>query len=219
MGFARFLSLSYSSYSVCIYNIYNITVCNNYILFVRLWANSFRATDEHKLRALYLHLKSVLLMSFVIYVLYMCTYMCIVCVMYLRVCILVFIRVCVCVRICSDALRPTTTFVSRPRNVNVALSSSRAKRWSQVRERPHGLRLVRLSRTHGEGDFGTYIINNRITRRYDTTRRWWNVRRDRATHTSRMSLAYVGCYYWCVRFAFQASRELLRLGGLEGGTF
>lgn len=194
MGFARFfLSLSYSSYSVCIYNIYNITVCNNYILFVRLWANSFRATDEHKLRALYLHLKSVLLMSFVIYVLYMCTYCVCMCNVF----------TCVCSCVCAYVSVPTrpTTFVSRARNVNVALSSSRetliaSERTSvRIASRP----FVTHTHTHGEGDFGTYIINNRTTRRYDTTHRWWSVRRYRATHTSWWACV-CGCYWCAIRF-------------------
>lgn len=90
--------------------------------------------------------------------------------------------VCVRTYIYSDALRPTLTFVSRAQNVNVALSSSRETLIASERT---SVRIAsRLSHTHGEGDFGTYIINNRTTRRHDTTRRWWNVRRDHATHTS-----------------------------------
>lgn len=194
MGFARFfLSLSYSSYSVCIYNIYNITVCNNYILFVRLWANSFRATDEHKLRALYLHLKSVLLMSFVIYMYCTCVHMCM-CVCNVFTCV----TVCVCVYSCMCAyVSISTRYVRRRsflvREMSTSLRRRRAKRWSQVRERPYGLRRVRLSHTYGEGDFGTYIINNRTTRRHDTTRRWWNVRRDRATRTRWWWACVRGC--------------------------
>lgn len=111
----------------------------------------------------------------------MCTYVLCMCNVFTCVCTRVCVRV---LRICCDALRPTT-FVPRARNVNVALSSSRETLIASERT---SVRIAsRPSVTHTrEGDFGTYIINNRTTRRHDTiTRRWWwNVRRDRATHTS-----------------------------------
>ena len=105
---------------------------------------------------------------------------------------------CVCVRICADALRPTT-FLSRARNVNVALSSRETLIASEKTSVRIASRRVRLSHTHGEGDFGTYIINNRTTRQYGTTRRWWNVRRDHAMHTLWWACVR-GCYWCAIRF-------------------
>lgn len=145
--FFFFLSLSYSSYSVCIYNIYNITVCNNYILFVRLWANSFRATDEHKLRALYFHFISVLLMSLVCVIHIVHVYMCVFCTCMYTSCVCV----CVCcIRICPDAVTSDVRF-SRAK-CQRRFVVVRAKRWSQVGENVQfGLRCVRLSHTRGKG--------------------------------------------------------------------
>lgn len=73
----------------------------------------------------------------------------------------VFTRVCsrVCVRtyIYSDALRPTLTFVSRARNVNVALSSSRETLIASERT---SVRIAsRLSVTHTRGRGFRYVYN------------------------------------------------------------
>lgn len=85
----------------------------------------------------------------------MCTYV-YVCVMYLRVCVYTCVLVCVCVRICSDALRPTT-FVSRARNVNVALSSSRETLIASERT---SVRISsRPSVTHIRGRGFRYVYN------------------------------------------------------------
>lgn len=96
--------------------------------------------------------------------------MCVSCIVHM--CISVCISVCVW-RVCayvsvSTRVRPTT-FVSRARNVNVPLSS-----WRETLIAGEGtsVRIAlrpSVTHTHGEGDFSTYIINNRTTRRHGTT--------------------------------------------------
>lgn len=63
---------------------------------------------------------------------------------------------CVCVRICADALRPTT-FLSRARNVNVALSSSRE---TLIASEKTSVRIAsRPSVTHTRGRGFRYVYN------------------------------------------------------------
>jgi len=83
-----------------------------------------------------------------------------------RVCARARIRIC---PMTTQQLR--ATFVSRARGVNVALCR-RSRETLIAAERTSSSdrvasRRVRLSHTRGKGDFGTYIINNRVTRRHD----------------------------------------------------
>lgn len=127
------------------------------------------------------------------------------------------IRVCVHSYVSVATLFTSDVRSSSSRQVSTSLvPSSRetliAGEWTSVQ-----ICVASVSHTHGEGDFSTYIINNRTTRRHDTTLGWTVRRRPR--DAQRLYEPCVLACWWCaIRFKHYGSFLFVKFRGGGRGT-